>query len=457
MTPLKPGGIFFGLLRLGLFTALWCALLWLALPLDLAAASPGALVGMHLAPPLLLEGLWRGLRRLPRWRANRAQQKAAAAAQAAEQTQRSAALAEQQRAMQRRRACVECRAVWLASPEAPSWYDGPRQQTPDTPAAVDAGQDDPLCQTLTHAFRNAAAPWLPLYLAGGADPMALARIESAWHKALAASGATRKPPYPGCKALPGHGVLADRLVTLFDEDPSLPAFMLLGLENPPPGERAAPVAAVLVNRPGLQAAETGADDESLLAAGPDMLPFWERAKLKRNAETDQTAWDKMPPSAQAALLAAPVIGVLHRTHASPAVRGNLARIAQARIEDALENAGLREAPRKEGEPTAEQTATAEAGLAGPAWFIYNGGRQDEPENGQRLAALVTALLALGHGIDPIHCASNASAQPGSAPLPRLWMLAEALVQCARLQKPVLLAEFDGNGDVQAGIVRPACA
>jgi hypothetical protein len=110
--------------------------------------------------------------------------------------------------------------------------------------------------------------------------------------------------------------------------------------------------------------------------------------------------------------------------------------------------GLREPPRE----------AAEAAPPDLGEIRYNGGPPEGPENGQRLAVLVTALYAPDGEIDPIRMARNVSATaPEVTVMSRLSTLAEALVQSACLHKPVLLADFNGEGDVRAGIVRPACA
>ncbi|MDR0633964.1 MAG: hypothetical protein LBF91_03190 [Azoarcus sp.] len=440
----KRHRILFALLRLGVFTALCWGVLWLAPPIDLVWQSPAALAGLHFGPPLALEGLWQSLRRAWRWRGDRATRRQAEKVAA----ENAAALAGQQAAAPPPRlAGVECRAVWMALPRAPSWYDGPSQAA--APPDASAGRGDPLHPILSKAFQNAAAPWLPLYLAdaGGSAASASARIESAWRRALPASDDARTPAFPGCKTLPGAGPLPDRLISLFDEDPSLPALILLGLDGP--AEKDA-VAALLVSRPGLFAAVPDLEaGEDVLPDGSPHLPYWERARRERNAKTDGARqWGEVPPAAQAALLAAPVIATLHRTHSSRPAQARLARTAQERIAEALENAGLREPPRE----------AAEAAPPDLGEIRYNGGPPEGPENGQRLAALVTALYALDGEIDPIRMTRNVNATaPEVTVMSRLSTFAEALVQSARLRKPVLLAEFDGEGDVRAGIVRPACA
>lgn len=475
--------MFLSALRFGGITGLWWALVWYVLPIDLRQLSVPSLVLLHLAPPLILTTAWSVFKRIRASRAAKAAEAAAAAQAAEQQSKLSAAKAAHEAELARRQTHVECRAVWAAVPKLPEWHDGEPAQCllleQDIEGLPGAGREAALAPSLQQVFEAAllqseAVAWLPVYLLPGRDLDGVAQLElvkQAWQQAIVACGIERAPAQPDCKFLPGSEQVADRVIALFDNDPTLPALLLLGLDSPlgdepedddfadepdvetlaqrrQVGKPSHAVAALLLSRPGLTTTAdeyAGAEQQGEADA---YTPYWEQ---QQGHEAGQAQWGRVPLPLQPGLVALAPLAALHQSRSAYRQggldKGNaLARQIQGLVEGVLVNAKLRDLPFDSSE--AQPPEPLELG-----WLVHNSGGVDV--GGIRLAAVASALHYFGCEINPVDEASNVVVEHGDVGAARsALILAVALIRAAQTQKPVLAAEFDGNDSIGIGLARP---
>ncbi|MDR3212522.1 MAG: hypothetical protein LBT71_01170 [Azoarcus sp.] len=470
------------------FTVLWWAALWFALPVDLSRQSPGVLLIWHGGPPLAAVTLWWLFGRVSAWRADRQEKAAQKARKAARETAREAGGQAHRQALAHRCACVECRAVWVAVPGIPRWYKDKPAGTllkQDAEKVRGAGREAALFASLQQVFKAAlqqckAVAGLPLYIApGGSEPIRRERVMEAWRLALTVrDDFGRAPLHSECSSLSGEGDIVSRALELFERDPALPAFILLGMDSPlgdAPEEddfavvrRQAPrsghaVVAMLLSRPGLSAPPLGSGERA-----PDrdeidlnMLPYWERDRLGKSVEIQ---W-RVPLLPDFWILTP--FAALHRMRHVPheARPGAMARRMGEALEEALIDAGLRDWPSEDNEPgkdsAPEKSEPPPADEAEPlelGWLVHDAGDEEYPARPARLVAIADALKKPGCEIDLLTQASNVVDEQGDTGAARdTLMLAEALIHAARCGKPALMAMFAGNGDIRLGFAQPVLA
>ena len=426
------------LLRFLLIFALWWAALWFALPADWLQGVPLSLVLVHLAPPLSIAGAWMLFKRAWAWRAGRAEQVAASKEAAEHKNKQDAAQTAQQKTLAYRRAFLECRGVWAAVLETPDWHEEgkPEQVLFIEQEAKDLrgiGRASASILSLQQVFAAAWAQcetcaWLPLILVAN-DPGQVGWIGQAWEEAT--ESIERRPEQPNYRSLPGSGSLADRLITLFENDPDLPAALLLGIDSPlgnAQGADSGPrtnasghaVLAILVSRPGLSVPD-GIEPDNESDADDPMTPYWERNTHRE----EDSLWGRIPLSLRRALLSGAPLAVLHRpaTMERPPEMKRSARVQC--IRNAIDEAFVNAASTEEAEP---------------GWLVH------DSNDAASFSALSAALNACGYELEPITEASNIQEQFGDVGAAReVLMLAVALIRAAQLKKPVLLAESEKGG------------
>jgi hypothetical protein len=460
-----------GTLCLALSAALWWAALWLALPAGWLQGGAASFASIHLAPPFLaVAAVWAG-KRAWGWRKaavkERAEKKAAADGAAAREASDAAHLA----GLARLRAHLECRGAWALAPRVPKRLKGGMPQCEwleASPEGIKEGRADAApASSLREIFSGALSQcaslaWLPTYCLPGQDAGENAvrqeMIRQARLHALGMAGIENPSPPPACAILPGSGALADRLAALFEDDPALPAVMLVGIAAlpdgaQPSGPKSSPaVAALLFTRPGL-AAPSDAQIAAARRHGPDgpMMPFWEREQAL--VAEASPMWGSMPLALQPEFLKNfPPIATLHRTGTirEPAPkRGALAQQIHEAVLAALIRAGLREPqPDAAGGEEGAPPKPKEPAPPNLGWLVHDAG----PDG---LAALAAALAGLGCELDPLGEASDVMAEHGDAGEVRgMLMLAESLIRAALLQKPVLMAGFDESKNIVIGLACP---
>ena len=241
----------FSILRIFLLCALWWAALWFFLPVEWLQGSLLSFAALHAVPPLSIEVAWRLFKRA------RARMERSAAKETGDATQ-----AAQKKTLAHRRVYLECRGVWASVLKTPDWHDGEPEQVllveEDAKTLRETGRAGALAQSLEQVFVAAweqcgICAWLPVILDAD-DPESPGWVGQAWRQATQNVEQGPDQPNPKYLDLPGSGPLADRLITLFEKDPDLPAALLLGMGSSlwevgekNPGHA---VVLVLVNRPG---------------------------------------------------------------------------------------------------------------------------------------------------------------------------------------------------------------
>ena len=468
----------FRILRFNIPTALWWATIWFVLPVDLLQISQPALVALHIAPPLGIMLVWRLCKRLWAWRTTKATQ----AANKAETDQKKAAgektTTQRQQALERRRATLECRGEWVAMRKVPKWCDGDTAlltvpnietlQSDDT-----TGTHEALKAMFSAAFSQCSAlAWLPVFVLPGQiiEEKQLEALKQPWQEAVKNDVAEGVPPPPlNCKFLPGSGEIIDRVIALFEQDPSLPALILLGMPSSDASGYA--LAAVLLSRPGLSI-ETGMEAAASESANANpYTPYWERERIRLPG---QPRWGNIPASLQPRFLQdLPLTAALHRSWpldintSTPERTAVLKQRFENALNEALINAALREPPSEEdedknggnsgkGEKTEKdgEAAQADAEETEPlklGWLVH------DSTNSKNFSAFTVALDGFDCEIDPVFEAGNLIEEHGNIGAARgVLILAEALMRVRQLQKTVLIAGFGdgGSGGIGIGLIQP---
>jgi hypothetical protein len=466
----------FKLIVLAVLAALWWGALWFALPIAWLQGTMPSFIAIHVAPPLLAVAAWWSGKRIGSWRADRAEKRAKDAQAAEKEAALQADMAAHQALLKERHVHVQCRAVWAGVAQAPDWFAEGASQC----WLLEYGSDaflkndlkDALISSLTQTFEEAftqceATVWLPVKLASS-HPQLQGWVEQAWHQAVKGVNVEHFPPNPDCSALSGIGVLPDRLIALFEDDPNLPAVIVVDMDSPlaemgelqkpdPEAKLGHAVVAMLFSPPGQTSAGVATSEPSK----DPLLPYWEREL----DFADSPLWQRIPPSLRPTLWKNEPFATLHRSHTArelePKRESVLTQQISGTIRQASINANLRDLAFKPKEPEKEKTqeeseAEQEAeekplklGSLDLGWFVHNSG------SSFRLGALSNALRHCGCETDPLDEAGNLEKEFGDVGTAQgALILAEALVRVAQLQKPVLAACFNEDNSINVGLVRP---
>jgi len=454
----------FYLLCIAIIAALWWAALWLVLPIEWLQGALPSFIAVHVVPPFLPVVVWWTGKRVWAWRKEKAKERAEKKEAAEKEAAQEAAKAAHREALERRRAHVEFRAIWAEFGNTPKWAD--KEKEPclfrDLPPEVlqgtglEAALTFSLQLVFSAAFAKAkAAVWLPVRLASN-HPELLEITAQAWHRAVAENKIEHSPEQPDYSLLPGEGAIQDRVIALFENDPNLPAVILVGMDSPLADSKPSQVfntkpdhavAALLLSRPGLIAPnEAQITASQRREANDPMETYWEREQAYSVGTSPQ--WGKVPIPLQPIFLQNfPPIAVLHRASAvrNPATKPSaLTQQITKATQEALISAGLRELPFEEQKT--EQAKPKESEFLDLGWIVHTANRE-------YLGPLISALRDVGCELDPIAEASNVLMEHGDVGEARsMLMLAESLIRAAQLQKPVLVAEF--NEDISIGIALP---
>jgi len=459
----------FHILSVTIIAALWWAALWFVLPIAWLQGTLPSFIAVHVVPPLLPIVTWWTGKRAWAWHKKKAKERAEKKEVAEKRAALEAAKAEHRKALERRRAHVEFRAVWAEFSSIPKWAEKEKEQClfRDIPleALQGAGRKAALTSSLQLVFSAAfskakAIVWLPVMLVSK-DRALLDIVAQAWRLAVAENKIEHFPTQPEVAILSGEGAIQDRLLALFENDPCLPAVILVGMDSPLAnaepllGSNSKPdhaVAALLLSRPGL----TAPDEEQIAASrrqqetNDPMTPYWEREQARNTSTSPQ--WGRVPLHQQPILLQSfPPVAVLHRASAvhdlatSPRA---LARQIIKATQEALISAGLRELPLEDEQQKAEQAKPKEPEFLDLDWAVHNANRD-------HIEPLVSALINCRCEPDSITEASNLMEKKENMGEARsVLMLAESLVRTAQLKKPVLIAEFDENKSVTVALTCP---
>lgn len=478
----------FGFLVLGGLVATWWAALWFLIAPGFGSWGPVALVGSHALPPL---GLWAGWLAFRRYRQEKAAAAEAARAAAAE-AEKAAALAEAQRqheaALQRRQFACDCRGLAMlrlrqadAGEAEPKPVPGVATTLVDEvpPAesyeSIQEALGESLHQVMLDLYASCpAAARLPHYIVPPADSVGeevLALVRGALSRAADELSLVAAMQPASVVYLPGGDSAANRVIGLFESVPDLPGAVVLAFDSPQlatpaeefdfddlspelkerrkwHGQPGHGLFALLLTPPTL--AELLAD---LGAASPgdqgdSMTPYWQK-NFDRPTAAARVA---LNPAEAEALLAAPVLGRIHRAVAAQLddkQRGGgraLARIVAASIGDAAINATLKDWPFEGAGADAGTPAELPCG-----WLVHNCGAVDA--GGTRLAALSVGLGEAGSELDPINAATNLVVEVGDLGAARsLGQLALTVTHVAGSGQPALAVEFAGPADLALGFV-----
>ena len=251
----------FNFLRILFLFIFWWAALWFALPADWLQGVPLSLVTVHIAPPSLMVAAWLLFKRVRVWYTARVERLAAGKTAAERAGQQKTALDAHREELNRRRAHVECRGIFAALSKSPDWMKATKCCTfikKDAREIWEIGLEAALAASLKIVFESAfvqskATVWLPVRLAHEGIPADW--VESVWKQAIESSRIENSPASLDCKCLPGVGSVADLVIDLFENEPTLPAVLVLSLDSPladapePTDDAGHAVLALLLSRP----------------------------------------------------------------------------------------------------------------------------------------------------------------------------------------------------------------
>ena len=462
------------LLLFVVLTAVWWSVVWFVLPVDLAALAPPSLITLHVAPPVLTVFALLIGRQAWKWNATRKENARDNEKKAQEAADLAAKAVAREAELAARRAFIDCRAAWLAVPdEIPDWFMNESAQCrileQDADSLREMERDAALSSSLQLVFEAAllqceALAYLPLYLFPGHDDsniMAQALACKAWQEALARVFQDEKTlPPSDCRLLPNTDEpLPDRVLTLFENDPAMPAMWLLGVDSLldkatdgaaeiKPGHA---IAALILSRPSLTLTEMDTIEK------PDLsnphLPHWEREQGYKDAPQ----WGSVPPSHRKALWDLPPVAALHRSRTLSFGEQERPRVKAQKLREMVEavliDATLRDPPPDTKADEAKKAEEPEPLDLG--YLFHNSGADDDPATGKR-SAFITAPLQDFDCPMSVDLAGNVFTEHGDtgAACPVL-MLAEATMCAAQCELPVMVAEWEGADRLSIGIVRPA--
>jgi len=444
-------------LLLIVLAAVWVGVVWLALPINLAAFDVPSLVSLHVAPPVLVVFVWQACKRVWSWNAARQERIRAAEVAAKEEEERAAKAAAFEAELTQRRAFIECRAAWFATTAIPEWLmdESPQRQSfkLDADALRGGRREAALSSSLQQVFEAALShcmsmAYLPFYLLHESD-IGIAR--KVWQELLPELPDSNPVTTPDFRCLPdSDDPLPDRLIALFESEPNIPALWLIGMDSllenaPEPGiEPGHAVAAIIVSRPNLTLSEVDTiekPDES-----NQLIPHWERDYREGSA-----LWERIPPALREEFLQIfPPFATLHRAR-TLSLQGDENRIPRMErkfrglIEPVLIDAALRDPPPiDEGE--AKEPEPLDLGH-----LFHNCGPDSDRASVRRVMSILSALQDFDCQTDKSNVLTEHGDTGAASPV---LMLAEAAACAAITQLPVMVAESGPEDRVDIGIVRP---
>ncbi|MBI5750627.1 MAG: hypothetical protein HZA59_00595 [Hydrogenophilales bacterium] len=482
------------LLLLTVFLALWIALLWFAIGIDIAKHGNVSLVAIHLLPPLAVWAGWLGWRA---WRARTKDADQAAEAEAKRATlekQRAERRAEFDNELAERRARVDFR--WLQVRDVSKHGEAEHlavstddlqvmlldeeiaELAAEAPAAWPGTQLTELFTALS--VRCPAALTFPVYVLGPSE-RAFADLAEMVRVAREAAVSKMGSAWPTDITLGAVLGLQQRvaspqdLIDLCATQPELPGAVVLAFESPHAnqakseesnnaktqreqwfGKAGQALVGMLLTSPALPGVLAQLDEIAPAGADDVMTPYWERAQL---APGMITVLAPLPTDWRETLATLPTLAQLRR----PAwvemeekmrpmqVTQNLRRL----LDLAGINAALIEPHFKFGDEAVEPSQTPPLKLADSAWLVHNAG--GIAVCGSRLAGVGLALSEAGLDLAPVNEGTNVVVHAGDCgrATPYL-MLGLAAAKAAKLQKPVLVTHFQTR-QVAMSFVLPASA
>lgn len=467
-----------------LIFGLWWVVLWLALPVNLESLTLPWLVSLHVAPPLALILSLVLAKRFWFWRAEKRKKQADEADAAGKRQTREKALAAHEQALKERRAYVECRGIWASLSTPGQWgEDFPsscallyEDEDEDEDSARDSTQDDAISRSLQRIFevavmQNEALAWLPVRVVSENEGEACQAAQD-WQQVIKncqSNGTYRVgslPSSPDCQCLPGEGDVINRVLTLFEQDPFLPAILLLGFdsllsETPEDGSDSGTepgyiVLALLLARPGLTAEEAAPPPPpEEKESDPNLVPYWDRPAVRVDTPG---AWGRIPAALQSGFLEElPALAALTRMRQVKATErpGIFMNHIQQAIEDVFIDAGLCNLPFS-GEKDKQEGDAAQAAEDVPnksvapeiAWLVHNG-------NPNFVARIGGALSECRSDLNPLEKSTSVLDEHGNAGKAQsVLMQALAVTRATGLKKPVLLAKTCDKGGAALALVCP---
>ncbi|WP_051534815.1 hypothetical protein [Deefgea rivuli] len=457
----------------GLFTA-WWLLLWWVLPVSWQTMSPSVLLSLHLAPPILLGVVWRVWQKIRASKLSDMLQAKQDAAEAERVALREGARQQHLADLVERQHAVLCHGIWgnaVAVKQEPAWLNElPEGAYWQALLVDDIDADDDAATQLERAIEQvlsdvyASAPgaaWLPHYFEAHTDKDGreqLAMLKSVQQRAAGAQYFEEAPASVDARFLPGTGALMVRVQQLLQQNVSVPGVLILAADTPllqrgmvdewdeidPEHERLnawlgmpsqAAVAMVFMR------AHLPEPKEAVVREHNDDVytPYWE----KQQQYSDE-AWGRVPTAQQASLFELPVLAQLQVPVMATAQYPNqqaFAREMHSVFENALLNAAMRDYPFSE-----EDRDCSKDQAESIAWLVHNSG--DVDVGGGRLAAISVALSQQQVPLNPIDEASNTVCEWGDVGhASNVLQTAMAVMHCARLAAPVVLAQFFGVSEV----------
>ncbi len=476
--------LLFNLFILLIAAVVWIAVLWFGISLNYAAWNPGALIALHVVPPLLTWGSWRLMHSwLIRRRKHAAQERDAKVA--AEQQKKMDEI--HQRHLQElatRHFHCECRAIAMqakaAAPEMLFDIDLPNVKLQLASAEGDESDEfealekaDPalaiggfaplIYETLLQLYDNCpAAIVLPIYVAPP-EQGDLVKISTGLrriHKEIV-EAMEPVPTLPNdatfVRFLHCDDNMVNAVLSVFEDDPALPGAVILAFDSPlvqaqatglgatPQEKWAGPpsqgVIAMLMTAAGLSPLLAQSLQDRKVSFG---LPRADLVTIKLLSHASRVARKQ--------LMELPVMAQIRRSASislkseTQSRRPELHNKLTTLLERAKTNAGLSGQPlipddEVTDKPAASDSAKADEDNVECGWLIHNAGSVDAM--GPRLAATATAMTYHKINIDPLDEATNVAIVLGNfGKATGIGMLALSTMQSAMLKQEVLCTDFN---------------
>ena len=470
------------LLLLTVLLALWVALLWFVIGIDLSKHGNVSLVAIHLLPPLTLWAGWLGWRAWRERKQDADQTAEAEAKRAAAAQQRAESRASFDKDLAERRTRVDIR--WLQVLDLSKHGEAERlagggedlqvilldDEKTETAAETSAWPSKQLTEIFTAlTTRCPAALTFPVYVLGPSD-RAFAEHADMVQKARAAAVSTMGSAWPteitlgAVLGLQQREASPQELIDLCATQAELPGAIVLAFESPRAkqartktpeheqwfGKAGQALVGMLLTAPTLpdvlaklqEIAPKGADDV--------MTPYWDRTQL---ASGMMTVLAPLPTDWRQALADMPTIAQLRR----PAwVDLEEKKHRNQNLSYLLEQAGVNAALI---EPRFEAAVESEAELALPqkpsdsAWLVHNAGDLDV--YGDRLASVSMAMRSAGIALSLTHEGTNVVEHAGDCGCATPYlMLALAAAKTAELKKPSLVTHFQAKHVAMSFVLPP---
>jgi len=455
----------------------WCVVLLFALPEEqleglLRENLLPSLAALLVLPPFFVVTALKTSFWAWGWRKKRAEKRAEAKKIAEQQAAQEAARLERQRKHALRRAHVECRATWAALLEIPDWCEG--NSAPYVLESLDArkiqgvGREAALTSSLQLVFEMVlfkceALPFLTVMLVTD-NPIQNQKLwaEKAWQQAVEAIELENIPAHPDFEILTGSGSISDRVIALFEQNPDLPAVLLVGMDSPlaeaddleepnqpkhrKPGHAAV---ALLLSRSGLAIPE-GAQPPKPKRVIDDWTPFWEREEAH---VPDWPGWGRIPPMMRPGFLEKfpPLVALTRPRQAAMSERPSIStRNLQQALDEAFIDAALRDPPIDENENSQKKADADQDEQIAPeiGWMVHDG-------DANRFPLVAGALCGCRSDLNPIAQASDVLQEQGDVGAAHnALMQALALIRAAQLKLPVLVVETLDKDKTTIAFVRP---